>query len=361
MRILYLYSELGPYQIPVFEEFVGRYNADVQVVHWDHKKLKPYIPQSSRNVTYHSRSQLNRTQLLQLATGFGPDIAYVSGWQDCDYLYVARDLRRLGVPVVTGFDDQWRGTLKQHVGSTVAPYVLKRYFSHCWVAGPYQYEYAQRMGFRKSSIVFNLLSGNTRLFGEAMIHLTSKSVTYPEQFLYVGNFRAVKGTDILARAYGEYRARLKGHWTLMCVGNGELQGMLASTPGVRVSAFAGQERLVEASKLSGAFILPSRLDQWGVVVHEFAAAGMPLILSENVGARATFLIDGFNGVSYGANSASALAEAMNWVSSRSAAELVAMGERSHLLSKRISAEISAASFVSVLDSQRRAMTSSCRP
>ena len=44
MKILYLYSEIVGYLIPIFKEYVSSYNAEVHVIHWDKKKLKPYQP-----------------------------------------------------------------------------------------------------------------------------------------------------------------------------------------------------------------------------------------------------------------------------------------------------------------------------
>lgn len=41
-------------------------------------------------------------------------------------------------------------------------------------------------------------------------------------------------------------------------------------------------------KQCGVFILPSRIEPWGVVVHEFSAAGFPLLLSDQVGSAESF-------------------------------------------------------------------------
>ena len=40
MKILYLYSEVVGYLIPIFEEYVSSYDAEVNVVHWDKEKVK---------------------------------------------------------------------------------------------------------------------------------------------------------------------------------------------------------------------------------------------------------------------------------------------------------------------------------
>jgi glycosyltransferase involved in cell wall biosynthesis len=348
MKILYLYSELVGYQIPIFEEYTKRYGAFVHVVSWDKNKLKPYTPPILDNVIYYKRSEYTKEGLKILAATIDPDIIYISGWMDRGYLAVVKKFIKIGVPVVTGFDDQWKGNLRQRIASFLFPFIRKNYFSHAWVTGPYQYEYARRFGFKNNEIIFNLLSCNTQLFNRGIQNLKTKAEDYPKTFLYVGNFRHVKGTDILVEAFKEYQQKYNGNWKLICVGNGEMQSLLESVQDVEIIGFTSQNELVEITKRAGAFILPSRSEQWGVVVHEFAAAAMPLILSENVGAKPEFFIENYNGLSYADNSPTNLAKKMFIMSTKDSTELVEMSKNSCLLSQKITPQISAASFLSLV-------------
>ncbi|MDD5727022.1 MAG: glycosyltransferase family 4 protein [Victivallales bacterium] len=349
MKILYLYSELVGYQIPVFLEYVGKYHAEVHVVRWDRNNLKPYIPPEHDNIFYYKRSGYDNNALLKLVAEINPDIVYISGWMDKGYLQAARRLRRRGIPVLAGFDDIWESRWRQRFGALLFSFSLKNCFSHAWVAGPAQYEFAARLGFRKDEIILNMLSANTPLFQQGARFLEEKLKDYPESFLYAGNFRAIKGTDILAEAFKIYRTKYHGAWTLTCVGNGELRKTLKAVPEIEIIEFSDQEKLLELVKRSGVFILPSRHEQWGLVVHEFAAAGMPLILSAAVGARPCFLIEGFNGVSYANDSPEELAAAMHRMAQTGRTELVKMGHNSAKLAQSISPEITAASFMSALN------------
>ncbi|WP_041245362.1 glycosyltransferase [Geotalea uraniireducens] len=348
MKILYLYSEVMPYNIPVFEKYVQKYNAEVHVVHWDHKKLTPYKLPKLDNVIYYNRSDYTKHQLKQLANKVKPDIVYISGWMDKDYLAVVKNIKDQGVPVVTGFDDQWKGDFRQRLGSFVFPFLLKKYFSHSWVAGPSQFEFAKRLGFKDSEIISNLYSCNTLLFNKAMEYLEIKTKNYPKYFLYVGRFVSVKGIDLLVDAYKSYQSKYNGNWKLICIGNGDLKYLFENNPGIEVFDFLNQAEILAIIKRAGVFILPSRFEPWGVVVHEFVSAGMPLILSENVGARSTFLIDNFNGLSFTNNSAENLAKAMSTISSKTDSELIEMSKNSFFLSNKINPEIVAASFMSIL-------------
>jgi glycosyltransferase involved in cell wall biosynthesis len=55
------------------------------------------------------------------------------------------------------------------------------------------------------------------------------------------------------------------------------------------------ERIVEAYVAADVFALVSRSETWGVVVNEAAACGLPLVLSDAVGAAHDLLIEGENG------------------------------------------------------------------
>ena len=130
---------------------------EVHVVHWDKKKLTAFQVDEVPGVHFYARSTLTLRELKALAYDLRPAITVVSGWQDLDYLSVARSLRRLNKTVVVGFDDQWHGMYVQHIASLFCKFgFLSRYYSHAWVSGPYQYEYARRLNFKKKNIVYDL-------------------------------------------------------------------------------------------------------------------------------------------------------------------------------------------------------------
>jgi len=79
------------------------------------------------------------------------------------------------------------------------------------------------------------------------------------------------------------------------------------------------ERIVERYAIADVFALLSRHEPWGVAVNEAAACGLPLVLSDRVGAAFDLLEDGRNGSLVPAGDAHAAADALQ--------ELVADPER----------------------------------
>lgn len=348
MKILYLYAEVMGYTMATIKALVEA-GAEVHVVHWDDKKLTPYRMPTYPHVYSYPYSQQTLGSLIQLATTLQPDITVVSGWQDKLYLKVARHLRQQGRVVVSGFDGQWYGSPKQYLAAGLGLLgFFSRYFSHAWVAGVYQYEYARRLGFQKKDIVFDLYSADLSLFQAVyQEHLEAKQSHYPHRFLFVGRFEPVKGLETLLAAWQSLGAA-RGDWELHLIGNGSLKDQLTAAPGMVVKDFMQPDQLVNELSESGCFILPSKREPWGVVVHEFAAAGLPLIISDVVGAATSFLISGMNGYQFKSNDINSLSQRMRQIIASSDQQLLAMSSTSYQLTKRISPETSVMNLISII-------------
>ena len=106
-----------------------------------------------------------------------------------------------------------------------------------------------------------------------------------------------KGLDVLIHAVAEADdSRL----LLVVAGGGPERERLADLANVRGArlTLAGDlewERIVEAYVAADVFALLSEREPWAVVVNEAAACGLPLVLSDRVGAAHDLLRDGENG------------------------------------------------------------------
>ena len=122
-----------------------------------------------------------------------------------------------------------------------------------------------------------------------------------------------KRHDLLIRAVA---AAADPRLVLLLVGDGPERGALerlAASAGVRL-VLAGDrswERIVETYVAADVFALLSERETWGVVVNEAAACGLPLVLSDQVGAAADLLVDGENGSLVPAGDVAAAAAALS--------------------------------------------------
>lgn len=119
----------------------------------------------------------------------------------------------------------------------------------------------------------------------------------------VGNFIPRKGYDLLFRALAAMTLPEEFRWTLKCFGSGSttelstLAESLGISDRVGLFSFAGLDQLIRAYQDADIFVHPCRADTYGIVVHEAAACGLPLVVSKFAGASETLIKEGENGYS----------------------------------------------------------------
>ena len=347
MKILYLYSELMPYNIPVLEYYLSKYNADISVVSWDKKKVSPYVLNKIDNINFYNRSTFNLSKLISFINNFNPDIIYISGWMDKIYLFSILPYRIKGGKVVTGSDAIWTGSIKQHLISFIIKFLKKLFFTNIWIPGPEHFEFAKKLGFKNNEIIFNCYSANTPLFNNAFnLDKFADRISSKRRFIFVGRLEKVKGIENLLETWNNLSI-YHNKWELIIIGSGSFENQIKEYPNIIFKPFLSQEDLIKEINSSHCFILPSTYEPWGLVIHEFVSAGMPIITSNVCGANSLFLINNFNGFVFNEHNRS-LKECMIQFMNLSVKEMEVMSKNSLQLSKRISPEISAASFISIL-------------
>lgn len=164
--------------------------------------------------------------------------------------------------------------------------------------------------------------------------------------IFVGRLVPVKGLDVLLDAIGMLPAGSRPH--LVLIGDGperEKLGRLAAARALSVhfAGFCQNEKLPERMAAADFFVLPSLEEGWGVVVAEAMAAGLPLVLSDQVGAAYDLLEPERNGFLVPAGSAEALRAALaRCVGQRG--RLAEMGCRSREIIRGWNCEASAEAF-----------------
>ena len=151
----------------------------------------------------------------------------------------------------------------------------------------------------------------------------------PERFfLAAARFVAKKNLTGLLRAYALYRTAwgeaaggesagntrgfrppgvpsAAGPWDLVVLGNGplepalrELIGELGLEAHVRLPGFKQYPELPVYYGRAGAFVHASSTEQWGLVVNEAMASGLPVLVSNRCGCAADLVREGVNGFTF---------------------------------------------------------------
>lgn len=349
-KILILYSELAQYTVAAINALQQEHDTVIHIVRWEVNREAPFNFIFDEDIKVHLRDHYTTQELLKFAQELDPDIIYCSGWMDKGYLKVCSAFKK-NVPVVVGLDNHWTGSLKQHLVRAAAPFTLHKWFTHAWVAGDPQKRYAQKVGFRDENILEGVYTADVNLF-QKQYHSNKegKKKNFPHRFLYVGRYIEHKGVMDLIDAFSQFKEMKKSDWELWCCGTGPLEDELPETDGVRHFGFVQPDALAEIAAEAGVFVLPSHFEPWGVVVHEFAAAGFPLICTDKVGAVSSFLEEKKNGFIYPAGNKESLQKLFKKMSELSDEQLNEMSEHSFALSKKITPSTWSRTMLSVLNS-----------
>jgi glycosyltransferase involved in cell wall biosynthesis len=167
--------------------------------------------------------------------------------------------------------------------------------------------------------------------------------------LSVARLGPEKGLDVLVRGVA---AAGDPKLLLVIAGEGPQRRdieALAQDLGVRLrlTGDLAADKVAEAYAAADIFVLLSTRETWGVVVNEAAASGLPLVLSDRVGAAYDLLRDGENGFLVGAGDVNATGEALKRLAA-DAALRVRAGEQSRELVRGWGYEPSVESFVAAV-------------
>lgn len=333
-KVLFLYTELAAYIVNCLES-LSQSGVQVHCVRYDVNPEAPFQFNTNSKVQYYNRKDYNSRELFALCNEIGADIIICSGWIDKDYLQVCHSFSRR-IPTVLALDNHWSASLKQVVAIAAARLFIKSRFRYCWVPGPPQYTYAEKLGFKKEEIQRGFYTADVDHFNKLGENSANrKESDFPHSFLYVGRYVEYKGIKELWQAFSEIDSK---DWELWCLGTGKLFPEKPEHPKIKHFGFVQPDELDNFVRETSVFILPSHKEPWGVVLHEFAAASYPLICSNKVGAATAFLQNGQNGFLFESKNIDSLKSVLHKCITSSDEELRIMGERSKNLASTINTE-----------------------
>jgi glycosyltransferase involved in cell wall biosynthesis len=336
-KIIFLYTELATYFIACVEELLRQRDVEIHIIRWKINKEAPFNFSFSEGIRFYDRENFkSKKELNDFVDKLFPSVIYCSGWIDRSYLSVCKRYRNK-IPVVVGFDNQWKGTAKQYAAVIISPFKILNHFTHCWIPGKLQEEYALRLGFKKNKILTGFYCCDFNYFhSQYLENKKQKELNFPKRFIYVGRYVEHKGIRDLWRSFIELQNEMPNDWELWCLGIGDIRPCVH--PKIKHLGFIQPGEMKQYIQKTGVFVLPSHFEPWGVVIHEFVSAGFPIICSNEVGARTTFVENSINGYIYKSGDIDALKNALKLIITSSQHKLIKMSEESVIKSKLITPE-----------------------
>jgi glycosyltransferase involved in cell wall biosynthesis len=350
LKLLILYTEIARYTLACLSEFVRQHpDVEVHLVRWPVNNEAPFDFSFDKKINVYERNKFNRKQLIELADKIQPSAILCSGWMDKDYLEVCKSWQSK-IPVILVMDNKWLGTFRQQIARLVSSFSILRRFNYAWVPGEEQKKYALRLGFPEKNIRTGFYSADVSFFHKNYLAIaSSKKTKMPHRFIFAGRYYDFKGVKELWEAFIKWKSVKENDWELWCTGTGDI--VPVEHPSIKHFGFVQPEKMTEIMNETGVFILPSRVEPWGVAVHEFAAAGFPLLLSEQVGAAAVFLKEGQNGFSFQPGDVEGMITAMKSIAALSDDNLFRMGEISSQLAQTITPQTWSETLIGLIKSR----------
>lgn len=246
-----------------------------------------------------------------------PDLVAIPGWSDKGALAALAWCAEQRVPTIlmsesTADDERrlpWREMIKRRV---------VRFFSTALVGGQRHADYLAALGMSRDRVFTGYDVVDNGYFAQSAKEVRSqeaevrKRYELPEKYFFAsGRFIEKKNLFTLIRAYAAYCERsplVTSHsspWRLVLLGDGPLRAdlcRLISELGLQNSVllpgFKQYEELPAYYALANAFVHASTTEQWGLVVNEAMASGLPVIVSNRCGCVPELVHENVNGFTF---------------------------------------------------------------
>jgi glycosyltransferase involved in cell wall biosynthesis len=335
-RVVVVSPEPTPYRAPLFDRVAERPELDLTVIYaartvagrtWAvdprHRSVflrGPRIPGAARILRHDYPLTPGIWSALRAAR---PDCVVVSGWSTFASQAALGWCRLRRIPyllIVESHDARPRSGWRRAVKRSLVP-PLVRHAAGVLVTGTLARESmlahgasAERVRVFANTVDVERWSRRADELAAQRLELRARLGIESEEVavLAVGRLAPEKGHETLIRAVA---AAGEPRLALVLAGEGpERRRLAALAEELRIRLIlAGDlphERVIEAYCAADVFALLSESEPWGVVVNEAAACGLPLLLSDRVGAGPDLLRPGENGALVAAGDVPAAADAL---------------------------------------------------
>ena len=247
-------------------------------------------------------SDLNNAGLLRQVIGDAldatrPEVVVFAGWSGLVAIVLLAECTRRGIPVVTmsesNEDDYPRRQVRE--------FLKKALVEHCaagLVGGSSHRGYLVRLGMPGDAIFLGYDAVDNEHFAsgaqqalENQEQLRTQHNLPRQYFLVSSRLVARKNIPAVLEAYAEcLRTSAGTDWDVVVIGDGPERDSLAKlTNNLGLEGRVQWRGAVPYSELpmfyglAGALVLPSLVEQWGLVVNEAMASGIPAVVSSRCG------------------------------------------------------------------------------
>jgi glycosyltransferase involved in cell wall biosynthesis len=273
--------------------------------------------------------------------GLKPSLVAVAGWSFPESLgaiaWAHANVARTIMMSESQETDAVRSSLREAMKSRVV-----RACDAALVGGRPQRNYIVQLGMPPERVFLGYDAVDNRHFSVGADRARKDAVNLRRQhrlpecyILASARFIPKKNLESLVTAFARALELTRTRHLLVILGDGPgreaLQAAIASIglgSRVMLAGFKDYDSLPAFYGLADAFVHLSLIEQWGLVINEAAAAGLPLVVSNTCGAAAELIEPGKNGILANPNDVEDMAHALQYIMSLSDARRETMGQAS---------------------------------
>lgn len=282
-----------------------------------------------------------RNALWQALDDAKPEAVAIPGWAETPALLALAWCRQRHVPSILMSDSQVIDEPRFWWKEWVKARVVKQY-SAGFVAGSRHKDYLETLGLPSSRITTGYDVVDNEYFRNGAAHARGnvltrrKDLALPERyFLTSCRFVEKKNLHGLLTAYAQYCKHARNSaWHLVIIGDGPLRPQLETQISelhlsyqVHLPGFKQYNELPDYYGLASVYIQSSTTEQWGLVVNEAMASGLPVLVSDRCGCAPDLVQGGANGYTFDPLDVERLADLMVKITADQA-KLDRMGQES---------------------------------
>jgi glycosyltransferase involved in cell wall biosynthesis len=271
---------------------------------------------------------------------FNPSVLAVPGWSEPLALHALAAAHDRGICAVLMSDSRAEDAERNAFFEKVKAKIITL-FAAALVAGTPHREYLKMLGFPENRIItgYDVVDNEHFQAGaNAARQLSRRSSTVrglPDRYFFCcARLIRKKNLLMLIDAFDRYRRSCPvPPWDLVIAGDGPErrtieQQILAFGLGrsVRLLGQLTYDQLPTVYGLARVFVMPSKTDQWGLVVNEAMAAGLPVLVSRGAGCSQDLVNQGVNGYVFDPSDPKSLEQLLTRMSTSE--DLVSMGRES---------------------------------
>jgi glycosyltransferase involved in cell wall biosynthesis len=341
-KVVFLVQRIGPYHDARLRAWAGLRDGRVEAIEFRPGDDVYAWARVDRAAAYGRRETRSPAELTRELQGIDPAVVVCVGYADPEIHVAMRWALDRGIPLVTCSDSTYRDEPRRWWKESLKRRLVAA-FSAGLVAGSRAREYLGRLGLRDEQVFAPWDVVDNAFFaqgGRAALAQTEECrqrLGLPRHFfLCVARFVPKKNLIRLLLAYAAYRkSAIEPAWSLVLSGAGpqeamlrELTADLSMATEVFFPGFVQYPDLPACYALAGALVLPSTVDQWGLVVNEAMATGLPVLVSNRCGCAPELVHEGENGFTFDPDDTERLAALLARIASLDEVKRTAMGERS---------------------------------